>query len=238
MPVIIRDEITVGGKKILAKVFRSESQRPLTKEAREQAEKLDDFIEEKMREIEKEMDRLGLLDLKNRPGVIQLWYQVGKRLSFVESTNLVSSQDRQYIWRALYDHAGRLSPGPSTPSRASGLRNHFRYCYLLAVKFPDFEYVEGVGDWRSWHDFFDTPTIQNDSRIVEWIASKYRASNYSESNWLPRLIGAIRNEFPALGASTDTTVLTDEELDRRLEDMYLKVFPARILRDRNAKHEV
>ncbi len=224
MPVIIRDEITIGGKKLRAKVFKAESQRPLTREAKEQAEKLDQFIEEKMREIEREMDKLGLLTLKNRPGVLRLWYEVGKRLSFVETTNLVSAQDRQYIWRALYDHAGRLSPGLDPPTRASSPSNHFRYCYLLASKFPDFEYVEGVGAWRSWIDLFDSPTIQNDERIVEWIASKYSSSNYSETNWLRRLINAIRNEFPALGASTDTTVLSDAELRGRLEDMYRKTF--------------
>src|SRR6266705_264851 len=114
MPVIIRDEITVGGKKLRAKVFKSENQRPLTREAKEQAEKLDQFIEDNMRRIEQDMEKAGLLELKNRPGVLRLWYELGNRLSFVETTNLVSAQDRQYIWRALYDHAGRLSPGTST----------------------------------------------------------------------------------------------------------------------------
>lgn len=225
MPVIIRDEITVGGKKLRAKVFKTESQRPLTREAREQAEKLDQFIEDSMREIEQEMENLKLLELKNRPGVLRLWYEVGRRLSFVEMTSLVSAQDRQYIWRALYDHAGKLSPSIDPPTRASSLRNHFRYCYLLANKFPDFEYVEGVGDWRSWIDLFDSPTIQNDDRIVEWIASKYSSSNYAEPHWLRKLINAIRSEFPALGAATDTTVLSPAELSQRLEHMYRKSFP-------------
>ena len=225
MPVIIRDEITVGGKKLRAKVFKSESQRPLTKEAKEQAESLDRFIAESMRGIEEEISKLGLLELKNRPGVLKLWYEVGKRLSFVETTNLVSAQDRQFIWRALYDHAGQLSPSLDPPTRASSSRNHFRYCYLLASKFPNFEYVEAVGDWRSWIDLFDSPTIQNDERIVEWIASKYSSSNYSEANWLRRLINAIRNEFPALGASTDTSVLGIEELQQRLQTMYSRTFP-------------
>jgi hypothetical protein len=224
MPVIIRDEITIGGKKLRAKVFKTENQRPLTRDAREQAEALDLFIEESMRRIEEEMQKAELLDLKNRPGVLRLWYEVGKRLSFVETTNLVSAQDRQYIWRALYDHAGSLSPSIDPPTRASSPRNHFRYCYLLASKFPDFEYVEGAGDWRSWIDLLDSPTIQNDERIVEWIASKYSASNYSDPNWLRTLINAIRSEFPALGASTDTTVLSQPELDQRLEIMYRKTF--------------
>lgn len=225
MPVIIRDEITVGGKRIRAKVFRSESQRPLTREAREQAEKLDHFIAVKMHEIEGEIEKQGLLDLKNRPGVLRLWYEVGKRLAFVETTELVSAQDRQYIWRALYDHAGSLSPGTNTPTRASGRHNHFRQCYLLAKKFPDFAYVESVGDWRTWSHFFDSPTIENDDRIVEWFASKHSSPEDLGSDWLLRLTNAISNEFPARGASTDTTVLSETELGERLERMYRNTFP-------------
>ena len=229
MPVIIRDEITIGGKKLRAKVFMSENQRPLTRDAKDQAEKLDDYIESKMREIEVEIDTLGLLDLKNRPGVLRLWYEVGKRLSFVETTSLVSAQDRKFIWRALYDHAGRLSPGANTPVRASGRTNHFRQCYLLAKKFPDLEYVESVGDWRTWSHFFDSPTIENDDRIVEWIASKQVSaqdlSGADYERWLERIGVAIRNEFPAVGAAADTTVLSQPELWKRLEELYRKTFP-------------
>ena len=231
MPVIIRDEIIVGGKKLRAKIFKSESQRPLTRDAKVQAEELDHYIASKMQEIEAEMDKLGLLDMKNRPGVLRLWYEVGKRLSFVETTNLVSAQDRKYIWRALYDHAGRLSPGTSTPMRASGRNNHFRQCYLLAKKFPDFAYAESVGDWRTWSHFFDSPTIENDDRIVEWFASKHvspedlRGADYER--WLERITNAIRNEFPAVGAFTDTTVLSEPELRKRLEDVYQKTFSSR-----------
>jgi hypothetical protein len=225
MPVIIREEITIGGKKILARVFKSESQRPLTKQARLQAEELDQFIDEKMAEVENEISKMGLLELKNRPGVLKLWFEVGKRLAFVEKTTLVSTQDRQFIWRALYDHARNLSPSLEPPTRASGPRNHFRYCCLLASKFPDYEYVEAVGDWRTWIDLFDSPTIQNDERIIDWIASKYSASNYSQPNWLRSLINAIRNEFPAMAVSTDTTVLKNDELRSRLDRMYTRVFP-------------
>jgi hypothetical protein len=228
LPVIIREEIVVGGKKVPAKIYRSESQRPLTKSAREQAQKLDELISHKMHDIENDMQRRKLLELKGRRGVLRLWYEVGKRLSFVERTDLVPTEDRRYIWRALYDHAGKLAPIPPHPGasppenrRADDLRNHFRYCYLIAKKFSDFDFVESVGDGSSWIDLLDSPTIQNDERILEWIASKQQSSSEdSRVDWLRKIINGIRREFPASGSMMDAAILNDKELRQKLESMY------------------
>lgn len=139
------------------------------------------------------------------------------------------NEDRKFIWRAIYDHAGELIPTPphsgssdTKNRRAEGTRNHFRYCYLIASKFPDFNFVEKVGDWSSWIDLLDSPTIQNDERILEWIATKQQSSTEdSRVDWLRKLINGIRGEFPAV---TDTSVLSEKELLGRLEKMYRKVF--------------
>jgi hypothetical protein len=232
--VIVREEISVGGKRVLPKIYKSESQRPLTKSAKDQAQKLDDLIGTRMQHIESEMRTLKLLELKGHRGVLRLWYEVGKRLSFVESTDLVSNEDRKYIWRALYDHAGELAPVNPRPDqaaiaqyrRAENVRNHFRYCYLIATKFSDIDFVESVGDWSSWIDLLDSPTIQHDERILEWIASKQPGPlrHSTRKDWLRKIINGIRREFPAAGAMTDTTVLDDDELKQRLETMYRKIF--------------
>ena len=229
----ICEDIVVAGKTIPAKIFKSESQRPLTKVEKDKANKLDDLIEHEMRDIENEMEKRGLLGLKSHRGVLELWFEVGKRLSFVETTNLVSAEDRKFIWRALYDHAGRLAPTPpytgpdrSLNRRPDDPRNHFRYCYLISKKFRDFDFVESVGDWSSWIDLFGSPTIRNDERILEWIASKQQSSSEdSRVDWLRKIINGIRRQFPAVGAMTDTTVLTDRELTQKLESMYRSTFP-------------
>jgi hypothetical protein len=244
MPVKIREEIVVAGKTILANIYKSESQRPLTKSAKDKANELDDLIEQKMRDIENEMEKRGLLSLKSRRGVLKLWYEVGKRLSFVETTDLVSAEDRKFIWRALHDHAGGLAPTPPHPGpdrplnpRADEPRNHFRYCYLIARKFPDFDFVESVGDWSSWIDLLDSPTIQNDERILEWIASKQQSSSEdSRVDWLRKIINGIRHQFPAVGAMTDTTVFTERELTQKLESMYRGVFLKKGSHSKRASH--
>ena len=116
MAVIIREARIIDGKPEKVKVFKTK--RLLTGELREQAEKLDEFLSKKMREIEEEMKSTGFLKLKGKKGeVLKLWYEVGKRLDFVMDTSVVSAEDREFVWRAIYDHAGELAPGPFGTSK-------------------------------------------------------------------------------------------------------------------------
>ena len=234
MAVIIREKRSIAGKEQIVKVYQRNSEDILSKQEREQADKLDRFLQQQMQAIERRLQKKRLLELKGKRGVLRLWFELGKELGkFVERTDLVSAEDRRFIWRALYDHAGKLVPNPpyqdSCPPqtrRVDEPRNHFRYCFLLAKKFPNFELVESVGDWSSWIDLLDSPTIRNDERILEWIASKQQSSaEDSRVDWLRKIINGIRREFPAAGAMTDTTFLSKKELIENLEKMYLSVFP-------------
>lgn len=214
MAVIIRENRTIAGKVVRGvKVYKSD--RPVTREAREQAEKLDRFLQKKMSEIGRKMKERGLLAKKGKPGVLQLWYQVGKHLDFVMDPSIVPVEDRKYVWRALYDHAGPLHEGP-IPVRVqrSPKTSHFRYCYLLASKF-DWEFVRSAGNWTAWVEFFDSPVIHQDERIIEWLGSKQKHVTGSRQDWVRELTKAIRNRLK----NKDTSVFTDEELHERLEDI-------------------
>ena len=135
MAVIIRETRTIDGKPEKVKVFKTK--RLLTGELREQAEKLDKFLSRRLEEIEKEMKGSGLLNLKRKRGnVLSLWYELGKRLEFVMDTSIVAAEDREFVWRALYDHAGLLAPGPITKrAERDPETSHFSYCYMLS-RFP------------------------------------------------------------------------------------------------------
>ena len=108
MPVIVREQREIDGKMQTVKIYKTD--RFLTREAKEQAEKLDLLLNRKMKEIETEINKSNLLGLKRRRGVIKLWYEVGERLSFILDPTVVSLEDQKYVWRALYDHAGNLIP--------------------------------------------------------------------------------------------------------------------------------
>ena len=194
MAVIIRETRTIDGKPEKVKVFKTK--RLLTGELREQAEKLDKFLSERLKEIEQEMKENGLLALKGKRGEVhRLWYEVGRRLEFVMDTSVVAAEDREFVWRAIYDHVQALHRGP-IPERVKRdpETSHFLYCYKLA-QFP-WEFVESVGDWTSWSEFFDRKETKNDSRIIEWLGKKAKESNVSgRQNWLRPLTKAIHEEY-------------------------------------------
>jgi hypothetical protein len=218
MAVIIRETRTIDGKPEKVKVFKT--RRLLTGELREQAEKLDGFLKEKLKGIENEMKENGLLNLKGKRGdVLKLWYEVGKRLEFVMDTSTVTAEDREFVWRAIYDHAGSLAPGPVTKrAEREPETSHFSYCHMLS-RFP-WEFVDVAGDWTSWSEFFDRKETKNDRRIIEWLGKKARESNFkSRQNWLRPLTKAIHREFE----KKDTTVFSDEELFEILDKVFLNL---------------
>lgn len=210
MAVIVRETRTIAGREFpTVKVYKTAEGVPLTREERERAERLDALLAKQMKEVAAEVRSLGLLDLKNRPGVVKLWYGVGRRLSFIDDNDLVPLRDRRFVWRALYDHADDLLPGP--PGIRANQRpenSHFRYCYLLA-KFD--EDVALSASWTFWVECFDSIAIREDERIVEWLASSIREIGLKQ-NEIRALNKAIRAEF----REVDTTVLSDEELTQRL----------------------
>ena len=220
MAVIIREKRPIAGKEMEVKVYKT-SEPILSKEERERAEGLDKFLHEKMKQVEERLRKKGLLKLRGKKGVLKLWFELGKELRFVDDCQLVSEAHRRWLWRALYDHSPDLAPGPAG-SRASIARNHFRYCYLLAKRFPNMDFVLSLGDWSWWIDLFDSPTIQNDERILEWISSKHQASELSRDE-LRKLINGIREEFPSMGMTADTTVLGKGELEQKLQQLYDRV---------------
>lgn len=226
MAVIIREKRKIAGKEEVVKVYWRSSEDILSKEEREQAEELDSFLQQEMKEIEHRLQKKGLLDLKGRKGVLKLWFELGKELSFIDKSTLIHEADKRWLWRALYDHAPNLASGPPKVRANERPENsHFHYCYLLAKKFPSFKFVESAGDWTAWAEFLDSPSISGDRRIVEWLATKQREyAPSAKQDWLRKLTPAIRNEFPYKGAKTDTAVFSNEDLAQRLEAIYRQIY--------------
>ena len=218
MAVIIRETRMIDGKPEKVKVFKTK--RLLTGELREQAERLDEFLSKKVSEIEKEMKSTGFLKLKGKKGeVIKLWYEVGKRLDFVTDTSMVAAEDREFVWRAIYDHAKTLAPGHLTERvRRDPETSHFSYCYKLS-RFP-WEFVQMARDWTSWSEFFDRKETKNDPRIIEWLGKKAKESNVSgRQNWLRPLTKAIHKEFE----NRYTPAFSMEELYGRLDRIFAEM---------------
>lgn len=220
MAVIVRERRLIDGKEILIKVYKSK--KLVTHADKKKAEELDRFLEEKMREIARDMREKGLIKLKGKKGVLPLWYEVGKRLSFVMDPTIVPEEDRDFVWQAIYDHAGDLNPGESRKGRPK--TNYFYYCFLIAQH--DWDMVKS-SDWTSWVEFFDSKRIREDPRIYEWLLnrSKEKSSRWAEftkgakQDWVRVLTKFIRHYFKRRA----TTELTQEELFSELDEIFNKI---------------
>jgi hypothetical protein len=222
MAVIVRERRVIGGQEFSdVKVFLSNKD-AITKAERQRAEQLDSFLDETMRRTIKEAQRRGLLSLKGKPGVLPLWYFVGGQLAaFIDRPDIVPPEDKKFVWRALWDHAGELAPGDSDrKSRKVGLaRDHWRYCYLVYKKSKgSIDHAERAGTWRTWVEFIDRVETRNDERILDWFERVVERA--PPKGWLRILTKAVHEDLNRV----HTSVLTTEELEDRLERIWAHSF--------------
>jgi len=222
MAIIIREKKNIEGKEYTVKVYRTAPGKLVTEEEKRRAERFDVFLSQKMKQIERDMRRSGLVALKGKRGEVhRLWYEVGSRLQFVMDTSVVAAEDRDFVWRAIYDHVQELHRGP-IPKRVK--RNpetsHFSYCYKLST-FP-WEFVDSAGDWTSWSEFFDRKETRNDPRIIEWLGKKAKETSVSgRQNWLRPLTKAIHEEYDKY--DTRIRFESKDELFRDLDRIFSRI---------------
>jgi hypothetical protein len=219
MAVLIRESREIDGKVYKdLKVYRSENLLITTQDEAE-ALKLDKYIADLFSDLARETKANQLIELKNKPGVIELWYYIGQRLKFVDNAKVVHPNDRKYIWQALWQHAGDLVPG-EMKSRASTSRDHFLYCYRLASF--EKEFVMSAGNWRAWQDFFDSPILSN-RIILAWFEKNISELNRIRTkNWLRNFIKIVRNEFQNIDLSWRSEKEINDKLDGALCDLIEK----------------
>lgn len=223
MAIIVRENRTLAGV-LVQRVKVYKSIRPVTAESQMQADELDRLLEVKMKFIEQKMKETGLLGLKGKPGVIKLWYEVGRHLDFVNGLRITPEEDRKYVWRALYDHGGELVPGSGQSRRERYENSHFKYCALVA-RFP-WEFVQAAGDWTSWVEFLDSEKIREDERIIEWLRQRSTEKPSREwleftqgmrQRWFRKLTKLIRHRFKN---SVTAGILSDKELFEELDQVF------------------
>lgn len=221
MPVIIRETRIIAGEQVEhVKVYKmGNPTMVLTREFREQADQLDEFIRIKMEQIKNEINEMGWQDLRGRRGVLRLWYEVGKRLDFIDQTTMILPEDKKWVWRAIFDHAGELVP--KTPKGQASPRQknvHFKNCHFIGQFSWDF--VQRAGTWGTWWDLFYSAVIRDDPRILDWIGLLQRKTMPFPRYWLRKLAKVIRQEFKNI----DTSVYSDEDLRSKLDGIYKKLF--------------
>jgi hypothetical protein len=150
MAVIIRDYIDFGSgpqevKKFLTKRIS------LPKSEREQAERLDAILQDKVEVINQEYDALAS---KIQNSEIDKWRWLGKRINEILSIPLILEEDKEnhYIWPAIGQYLRKeLSRGLRDEKRSGTKNDHYRKCWALAT-------LPGTGwitSWIGWDAFTD-----------------------------------------------------------------------------------
>ena len=200
--------------------------RPVGPAQRQQAQALDEELGSRLAAVTRQVRDEGWLSLKRRPGVVRLWWEVGRKLQqIVPNLDVGPEEDQQFLWRAMYDHATELVPGKIGSRAERSYNSHFRYCYLLGRY--DWETVRRFGDWTSWVEVFDSDRIRDDPRIADWIVARATGddpvwSAYTDRSrmaWFRPLAKGIRGQF----RNRDSTGLSAIELEVELDQVFERV---------------
>jgi len=209
MVVVVREggKNEQGKKKI--RTYRGASQ-PTPKQI-EYADYLDDYINNKLEEIQLKLEERGVLEGKR--GHRDRWYELGIRLrEFVDNPDIVPNEIRDedyYLWIAIAQKAPKeLHPSKRKAERHNTFskRNHFRLCYLLAG-FP--KAIVDKYNWRNWVTILESPAITNDARVLKWLSDVVEENDSIELRELSKLLRRGLKDY-------HTRVLDDDELDELL----------------------
>ena len=230
MAVIVTRIANFGNGEIRLRVFLPEGQK-ITKAEREKAERLDEFLKERIPEIEREMERDGSLN----KDALRKWHSLGTRLQFVEDRSLVDPSDvyEGRIWRALREYcpvslrpkgAREEDHGRSGPPKREGKKyDHFELCYRLG-KFQ-WSDINWLPTWTDWVDLIETPGLIRDARIVPAISRLARPlyrtlvrENFRE------VIKELRKEFPTKTKLIESTGLEDAAITEKVKNAFRKAW--------------
>jgi len=203
MAVIVRKRkpTIIRGRKVM--VVQYLPQGILSKEDRLRAEKLDDFLKQRMPAILREMRELGILD----GPLVKKWHSLGVRLrAFADDGSLVDPKDRDtgLLWDAVRGHCGEeLLAGSTDPSgrdeeevpRREGHKyDHLHYCYE-AGKF-DWREFSWIQRWSDWISILESPGLIRDLRVFRALGDEVRRMpSYPSRRRFRSVLRALRQHF-------------------------------------------
>lgn len=151
MVVKVRRKTEAMGTEFYATVYLPEEVL-LTKDRREKADILDDYLKSTVEEINREYDQL---DKKIKSSEIEKWRWLGKKINGILSSSTLIEQtdiDNHYIWPAIGQFFRKeLSRGVDDKKRSGTKNDHYRKCFALAT-LPGTSWITS---WVGWDAFTD-----------------------------------------------------------------------------------
>lgn len=215
MAVIVRETIDLGAGPQEVKVFLPKGM--LSKSEREQAERLDEYLSKLLPRIYEDMKKEGSL---SGPQLLK-WYNLGRRLQFVDDPSLVAPDDlqRDNIWRAIREHCPKeLTPSlqrrggrDTQPEREGHRRDHYHCCYEAGKL--SWESISKIQRWSDWMSLFEVPGILRDPRIPKLVIEAIAGIGHPLTRpEFRKLLKALRKPFSTRPTYREPSEFPDERL--------------------------
>ena len=208
------------------KVLVTPSGRPPTSDDIRLAKEYDEKLQGNLDKVTRNLKEKGFFGMKND---IKKWYILGKELQFLDSIEIRTKcdPDMKNTWRALYDLALHLAPSETVPTdreRSVGWRNHFLMCYLLG-RMP-WNKIKNLtwSNWREIHEAFSPEMWKDEERLLGWLIDKSSVQGKMPRRKFRLVLKALRRAVGQRArVQKDTTVLSDEELAKMLNETLAEV---------------
>lgn len=223
MAIILREYVTLSGERSEIKVFYPSG--ALSKEERERAEKLDDFLRTEMPKVATRILEQVASDKKNYP--LFKWHSFGKELREIAARKLVSPLDVKsgMIWEAVWQHLPEsLRPSRTkkekrlfSKTRASG-RDHLSICYALGAY--DEQDIRWIRRWDDWCQIHYRAGIVQDKRVFDILGEEIqKLKEYPSRGVFKKIVSNIAHRFPQqAGKKVHTEVLTKKTVRKHVHD--------------------
>lgn len=224
MAVIVIKAIKTGDEDTLLRTYQPAGS--LSKEEREQADRLDDHLQAKMPEIA----RAVLEKAKRARSPLRRWYLLGMELrKIVETPNLLLRADLEsgLIWDAIWQYIPNdLKPEHSSDStpyseKRRRRKDHLTMCYEISrFKWGD---VKWMRRWNDWYEIASRPGLTRDIRVFRSLGRIISGlRSYPSGGEMREIAKSLAASFPTKQLR-DTSGFSDEYIDQTVRSCIEKV---------------
>lgn len=136
------------------------------------ADQDDKILKEKSKEIKEFIENSS-----NIPNKLERWYELGKKLQFVDTLNLNSEEDRKQALERLFKDLKASSPiWRASDSKAIRYPQHM---YTLSKLPREIVFYAGM-TWARWFDILEYKVIINNTEILRNIVERCTVENWNE----------------------------------------------------------
>ena len=147
---------------------------------------------------------------EKKTDILETWYFRGKSANSIMRRFSITTEEKLYFWRMLYEVSGVVMPKTALTTKTK--RNDFLTASLMAQY--HLKDLRRVGTWSMWREFVGSVKLADDERVARWVVSYILKHDINTRDGARPLLRFVRNRLKDL----DTTKLTKKELLSKLSE--------------------